>query len=92
MVSLVKKVPDNFADKPQWKRTFIIILEAEFKEFEPRLKYGWFHLNSYQIFQDSNRFQLKPVFGGFETWFILIKFGLYSDKVYRCESEMPLYR
>ena len=32
--------------------------EAEFKEFErrfkfkPRLKYGWFHLNLYQMFQD----------------------------------------
>jgi len=25
--------------------------EAEFKEFEPRLKYGWFHLKLYQMFQ-----------------------------------------
>ena len=34
---------------------------AEFKEFErqfkfkPRLKYGWFHLKLYQMFQDLNR-------------------------------------
>ena len=26
--------------------------EAEFKEFEPRLKFGWFHLKLYSIFQD----------------------------------------
>ena len=26
--------------------------EAEFKEFESRLKYGWFHLKLYSIFQD----------------------------------------
>jgi len=37
------------------------IPEAEFKEFEPRfkfkppLKYGWFHLNLYQMFQDLSR-------------------------------------
>ena len=35
--------------------------EAEFKEFElrfkfnPRFKYGWFHLKLYQMFQDLNR-------------------------------------
>ena len=34
---------------------------AEFKEFgrrfkfKPRLKYGWFHLKFYQMFQDLNR-------------------------------------
>ena len=34
---------------------------AEFKEFErqfkfkPRLKYGWFHLQLYQMFQDLSR-------------------------------------
>ena len=34
---------------------------AEFKEFErrfkfkPRLKYGWFHLKLYQMFQDLSR-------------------------------------
>ena len=31
--------------------------EAKFKEFEPRLKYGWFHLKLYSIFQD---FKIKP--------------------------------
>ena len=36
-------------------------LVAEFKEFErrfkfkPRLKYGWFHLKLYQMFQDLSR-------------------------------------
>jgi len=38
--------------------------EAEFKEFEPWLKNGWFHL--------------KPVFSGFKTWLNFIKFGLGS--------------
>ena len=28
---------------------------AEFKEFEPRFKYGWFHLKLYQMFQDLSR-------------------------------------
>ena len=53
---------------------FVVTLqpEAEFKEFErrlkfkPRLKYGWFHLKLYSMFQDLSRCaQLKPVFGGF---------------------------
>ena len=29
--------------------------ETEFKEFEPRLKYGWFHLKLYLIFQGLSR-------------------------------------
>ena len=29
-------------------------LERRFK-FNPRLKYGWFHLELYQIFQDLSR-------------------------------------
>ena len=40
--------------------------EAEFKEFEPWLKNGWFHL--------------KPVFSGFKTWLNFIKFGLGTQK------------
>ena len=28
---------------------------AEFKAFERRFKYGWFHLKFYQMFQDLNR-------------------------------------
>ena len=36
-------------------------MEAEFKDFEsglkfePRLKYGWFHLKLYLMFQDFSR-------------------------------------
>ena len=30
--------------------------EADFKEIEPLLKYGWFHLKLYSHFQDLNRF------------------------------------
>ena len=29
--------------------------EAEFKEFEPRLKYSWFHLKLYSIFKYLSR-------------------------------------
>ena len=42
--------------------------EAEFKEFEPllkfkpRLKYGWFHLNLYSIFQDLSRRSIETGF------------------------------
>ena len=45
--------------------------EAEFKEFEPRfkfkprLKYDWFHLKLYSIFQGLAVSQLKSVFGEF---------------------------
>jgi len=41
---------------------------AEFKEFErrfkfkPRLKYGWFHLKLYQMFQDLSRRLIKTGF------------------------------
>ena len=44
--------------------------EAEFKEFEPplkfktRLKYGWFHLKSYSIFQDLSRRLIETSFFG----------------------------
>ena len=38
--------------------------EPEFKEFEPRLDYGWFHLKSYWMFQDSNRRSIETGFGG----------------------------
>ena len=34
--------------------------EAEFKEFEPRLKFGWFHINS--LFQDLSRRLIKTGF------------------------------
>jgi len=29
--------------------------EAEFEEFEPRLKYSWFHLKSYSLLQNLSR-------------------------------------
>ena len=46
----------------------IFTSEAEFKEFEqrlkfkPRLKYGWFHLKMYYIFQDLSRRSIKTGF------------------------------
>ena len=55
--------------------------EAEFKEFEPRLKfkprlkYGLFHLKLYLIFQVLSRRQLKPVFARFKPQHKFIKFG-----------------
>ena len=42
--------------------------EAEFKEFErrlkikPRLKYGWFHLKLYQMFQGLSRCSIETGF------------------------------
>jgi len=42
--------------------------EAKFKEFEPqlkfdpRLKYGWFHLKLYSMFQDLSRRSIKTGF------------------------------
>ena len=40
--------------------------EAEFKEFEPRLKYSWFHLKFNSIFKDLSR-------GWIETGFCKIQ-------------------
>ena len=65
--------------------------EAGFEEFEPRfkfklrLKYGWFHLKLYSIFQVLAGAQLKPVFGGFQTRLKFNKFGLsfIISSVYR---------
>ena len=38
--------------------------EAEFKEFEPQLKYGWFpiHLKLYSMFQDLSRHSIETGF------------------------------
>ena len=36
--------------------------EAEFKEFEPRLKYGWIYLKLYLIFQDLSRRSIETGF------------------------------
>ena len=55
--------------------------EAEFKDFEPRLKfkprlkYGWFHLKLYTIFQDLSRRSIETGFWWFETRLKFIKFG-----------------
>ena len=49
--------------------------EAELKKFESRLKYGWFHLKLYLIFQDLSRRSIKTGFVGFETRLKFIKFG-----------------
>ena len=38
--------------------------EAEFKEFEQQLKYGWFHLKLYSIFQDLSQRSIKTGFWG----------------------------
>ena len=44
--------------------------EAEFKEFEPRLKlkpplkYGWLHLKLYSMFQDLSRSSIETGFWG----------------------------
>ena len=48
----------------------IILSEAEFNEFElrlkfkPGLKYGWFHLKLYLIFQDLSRSSIETGFWG----------------------------
>ena len=38
------------------------IPEAKFKQFEMRLKYGWFHLKLYSIFQDLSRLLIETGF------------------------------
>ena len=41
---------------------FEIDTETEFKKFEPRLKYRWFHLKLYLMFQDLRRRSNKTIF------------------------------
>ena len=43
---------------------FILYPEAEIKEFLPRVKYGWFHLKLYKIFQDLSQRSIETGFGG----------------------------
>ena len=65
--------------------------EAGFEEFEPRfkfklrLKYGWFHLKLYSIFQVLSRRSIKTGFWGFQTRLKFNKFGLsfIISSVYR---------
>ena len=55
--------------------------EAEFKEFEPRLKYGWFHTkNCIIFFKIYAGAHLKLVLRGFETRLKFIKFGHRFNK------------
>ena len=62
--------------------------EAEFKEFErrlkfeTRLKYCWFHIKyCNKCFKIEAIAQLNPVFSGFETWLKFVKFGLVCFKI-----------
>ena len=54
----------------QYRALCSIIIEAEFKEFEPRFKvkprltYGWFYLKLYSIFQDLSRRSFETGFLG----------------------------
>ena len=58
------------------------IIVAEFErrfKFKPRLKYGWFHLKLYQMFQNLSR-RFKPGFGRFKPWLKFFKFHLWLTK------------
>ena len=74
------------------------ILEDEFKEFEPRLKFvtrlkcSWFHLKLYSMFQNLSRRSIKT---GFWRRLQFIKFGLCKinllytfDKMYEERSRV----
>ena len=52
--------------------------KAGFKEFEPPLKYGWFHLKLYSMFQDLSGRSIETGFSGFKTRLKFIKFGHWS--------------
>ena len=55
---------------------------SEFKEFEPRLKHGWFHLKLYSIFQDLRRRLIETGFGRFKPRLKFIKFGHWKHNTY----------
>ena len=54
-----------------------MIAEAEFKEFEPGLKFGWAHLKIFNL----SRCLIETGFGGFETRRKFIKFGHSSKEI-----------
>ena len=64
----LKRTIEVPTDLPNYPNNRIMRSEAEFKEFEPplkfetRLKYGWFNLNLYSMFQDLRR---RPIETGF---------------------------
>ena len=67
--------------------------ETESKEFELRLtaelKFVWFHLKLYSMFQDLSRHaQLKPVYDGFKTRLKFIKFGHRSTLTCRTRNTL----
>ncbi len=79
----LKRILDNF--------TFDTIGSKPEDEFKFRLKYGWFQVKLYLMFQDKSQHSLKPVFGGFEGRLKFIRFGhrssknaVYSIVVYSC--------
>jgi len=49
---------------PEMYNSKVMTSEAEIKEFEPRLKYGWFHLKSYSMFHDLSRRSIETGFWG----------------------------
>ena len=76
-----------FPTSSKWVIPIFLQPEAKYIEFEPRLKfktrlkYGWFNLKLYSIFQDLSRgAQLKPVLVRFKPRFKIIKFGHWSFK------------
>ena len=66
---------------------FLFIIQRQNLNFEPRLKfetrlkYGWFHLNLYSVFQDLRRRSIETGFGGFETRLKFNKFGLRTPLI-----------
>ena len=71
-----------FPTSSKWVIPIFLQPEAKYIEFEPRLKfktrlkYGWFNLKLYSIFQDLSRgAQLKPVLVRFKPRLKFIKFS-----------------
>ena len=61
---IISIVSINIKNLLGYNYALISFSEAEFKEFETRLKYDWFHLKSYLIFQDLiHGAQFKLVLG-----------------------------
>ena len=57
--------------------------EAEFKEFETRLKHDWFHFKLYSVFRDLSRQSIATGFRRFSDALKFLKFLLLLlEKVY----------
>ena len=71
-----QRLPAFNSSYPRQKQKMLLAIqnrpEAEFTEFEPRLKfkprmkYGWFHLKSYSMFQDFSRRSIETGFWGIQ--------------------------